>query len=78
MRDETQVQNELAAAQADLESKVGQLQELVKDKLAAPRHVIEAIVKPIAYVRAHASLAIAVLVGLGLTVMVLRRVRRRR
>jgi len=78
MRDATQVQNELAAAQADLESKVGQLKDLVKDKLATPRHVVEVIAKRISYVRAHAILTIAVLVGMGITVMAIRRVTRRR
>jgi len=73
MRDAIQVQDELAAAQADLESKVGQLKDLVKHKLATPRHVVEAIAKPISYVRAHVILTIAVLVGLGITVMAIRR-----
>ncbi len=77
MRDAAQVQNELAAAQADLESKVGQLKALVNHKLATPRHVVDVVAKPISFVRAHAILTIAVLVGLGITVMAIRRVKRR-
>ena len=78
MRDATQVQNELDAAQADLEAKVGQLKELVKGKLETPRHVIEVIEKPIGFVRAHAILTLAVMIGLGIAIVALRRRARRR
>jgi uncharacterized membrane-anchored protein YhcB (DUF1043 family) len=53
MRDPKQVQTELDAAQADLEHHIGELKQLVEDKLETPIKVVEAAKKPIAFVIRH-------------------------
>lgn len=41
MRESKDIQAELDAAQADLETKVGQLKDIVEGKLETPKHVVE-------------------------------------
>jgi hypothetical protein len=76
MRDAKDVQNELDMAQADLEDKVGQLKQLIDHKLETPRHIIEAVAKPISFVRAHAVVIAAAVVGFGVMLLVIRRLAR--
>jgi preprotein translocase subunit Sss1 len=61
MRDPKQLQIELDAAQADLQSHLAQLKHLVEDKLERPKHVIEEVKhvvevaqKPFAWLHEHA------------------------
>jgi len=76
MRDTKQVQSELHAAEAHLEAKVGQLKELVDDKLETPKRVIAGIEKPIRFLRVHAAAIAAIVLGIG--AVAIRAVRRRR
>jgi hypothetical protein len=76
MRDPIEVQHELDEAQADLEDKVGQLKQLIDHKLDTPRHIIEAVEKPLAFVRAHAAVIAAAVVGFGVIVFAIRRLGR--
>lgn len=76
MRDPIEVQRELDEAQADLEDKVGQLKKLIDHKLDTPRHILEAVEKPISFVRAHAAMIAAALLGFGVIVFAIRRLGR--
>jgi hypothetical protein len=59
-----QLEADLAHAEADLQTKVAQLKDVVEDKLATPKHIVEAVTKPLAWVRANPRAAAAVAVGL--------------
>jgi len=76
MRDPIEVQRELDEAQADLEDKVGQLKQLIDHKLETPKHIIEAVEKPISFIRAHATMVAAALLGFGVILFAIRRLRR--
>ncbi len=72
MREPKDVQAELDAAQVGLQDKVGQLKDLVEDKLETPKQVAHAIAVPFRFARHH-----AVLVGLAIAGLVVLRRRRR-
>jgi hypothetical protein len=64
-RDPERVQHELDAAQDDLERHIGELKHLIEDKLERPRHAIEAVRRPFAWLDAHAIVATFGSLGLG-------------
>ncbi|HET9986859.1 MAG TPA: hypothetical protein VFQ65_00025 [Kofleriaceae bacterium] len=57
-KEETQAK--LDDAQEDLEKNIAELKQVLEDKLETPKQVVEAVEKPIAFVREH-----AVLIGMG-------------
>jgi len=71
MRDPVQVQQELDAAQADLEVKVGQLKQLFAEKLETPKKILHSVEHPITFIRKHA--VVAAVVGVGLVLLIWRR-----
>jgi ElaB/YqjD/DUF883 family membrane-anchored ribosome-binding protein len=64
MRDTKDIQHDLDAAQDDLERDIGELKQVIEDKIEGPMQTVEAVEeaveKPIAFVREH-----AVLIGMG-------------
>jgi len=72
MRDPVEVQQELDAAQADLEVKVGQLKQLFAEKLETPKKIIHTVEQPLTFVRKHVAVVAAV-VGVGLVLLIWRR-----
>lgn len=72
MRDPVEVQQELDAAQADLEVKVHQLKQLFAEKLETPKKIIHTVEQPITFVRNHLAVVAAV-VGVGLVLWMWRR-----
>jgi uncharacterized protein involved in exopolysaccharide biosynthesis len=65
MRDPKELQSELDAAQADLEQHIGELKQLVEDKLETPIKVVEAAKKPISFVIRHPLVVCAGAIALG-------------
>jgi hypothetical protein len=66
MRDPKQLQVELDAAQADLQTHLSQLKQLVEDKLERPKHIVEEVrhavevaQKPFVWLHAHALVVAA-------------------
>ncbi len=53
MRESKEIQAELDAAQADLETKVGQLKDIVEGKLETPKHVVEGTRDVLAFIKEH-------------------------
>jgi hypothetical protein len=79
MRDPKELQQELDAAQADLQVHLGQLKHLVEEKLERPReiveevkHVVEVARKPFAWVHDHALVVMigALVAGAGTGLLV--------
>ncbi|MFT3696375.1 MAG: hypothetical protein QM831_24760 [Kofleriaceae bacterium] len=67
MRDPKDIQADLDAAQASLESDLAQLKHLIEDKLETPKHVIEVVEKPFVFAKHHALLiGVVGAFGLGL------------
>jgi hypothetical protein len=69
---------DLHRAEADLETKVAQLKDVVKDKLAGPEHIIETIEKPIGWIRRNPAIAAAIGAGVIVAWRLLARRRQRR
>jgi ElaB/YqjD/DUF883 family membrane-anchored ribosome-binding protein len=71
MTDDKAIQADMHRAEADLEDKLGQLKDMVKDKIETPKHVIETAEKPISWIAANPYLAagIAAAAGVGLYVL---------
>ncbi|HEY1551667.1 MAG TPA: hypothetical protein VGG28_27760 [Kofleriaceae bacterium] len=86
MRDPKQLQVELDAAQADLQTHLSQLKQLVEDKLERPKHVVEEVKhvvevaqKPFAWLHDHAVLvAVGALVAGAATGVVVHALKQRR
>lgn len=72
MRDPIEVQQELDAAQADLEVKVHQLKQLFQAKLETPKKVIHAVEQPISFVKQHFKV-VAAAVGVAVVLLIWRR-----
>lgn len=64
MRDSKEIQAELDAAQADLETNIGQLKDLVESKLETPKQVVEGTRDAVSFVIEHKWLFLAGVVGL--------------
>ncbi len=59
MRDSKEIQAELDAAQADLETNIGQLKEIVESKLETPKQVVEGTRDAVSFVMEHKWLFLA-------------------
>jgi len=67
MRETRDIQADLDAAQHDLEKSISDLEHVIEDKLATPKHVIELVERPFAFVRRHAMLfGVGAVFALGL------------
>ena len=79
MSDDKAIQAEMHRAEIDLEDKIAQLKDVVKEKLETPKHVIETVEKPISWIAANRYLVAGMILGAGVVVETLlhwRRVRR--
>jgi len=69
MADTKDIQAKLDAAQDDLEHDISELKRVIEDKLETPKHVIEVIEAPLAFIRKHAVvLGVVAVFAIGLLV----------